>query len=189
MQVQAPGISIYAKPWSNCRWAFLVDMNGVRVGQSKFFIISSFLILSMACGTKPPASALAEFYVHDGAEDQLMDPLILAGDKVVPLVIERVKDKDMPRRRYAIAFLGNGSYRQALPVLQQILQDSTEADYYRGDALQSIYQIDPRLGTTYAQNYQTGIDYVGSIAKGIIAGDRSLKKRRSYWEAWWARHD
>ena len=171
------------------RWVFLVDMNGVRIRQGKFSIIIFLVMLTVACGGKSPESVLAEFYVYGGAEDQLMDPLILAGDGVVPLVIEKVKDKNMPRRRYAIGFLGNGSYRESLLVLQQILQDGTEKDYFRGDALQSIYQIDTQLGTDYAQKYQAEQDYVGRIAKEILAGDSSLNERRSYWDAWWGRHD
>ncbi len=157
--------------------------------QIRFLTIIFFTMLTMACGAKSPESILAEFYVNKGAEDQLIDPLILAGDRVVPLVIEKVKDKDMPRRRYAIGFLGNGSYRQALPVLQQILQNRTERDYFRGDALQSIYQIDTQLGTDCAQRYQDGNDYVSRIAKKILTGDSSLKERRSYWDAWWGRHN
>jgi hypothetical protein len=138
-----------------------------------------------ACGAKSPEAALAEFYEYNGMEEQLMDPLIRAGDGVVPLVIEKVKDKNMPRRRYAIGFLGNGSYRQALPVLQQILQDTTDEDYFRGDALQSIYQIDEPLGVSYAQRYQGESDYVGRIAKEILAGGSRLRERRTTWLRGW----
>jgi hypothetical protein len=145
-----------------------------------------FLVtLTSACGAKSPEAALAEFYEYDGMEEQLMDPLILSGDKVVPLVIEKVNDKNMPRRRYAIGFLGNGSYRQALPVLQQILEDTTEKDYFRGDALQSIYQIDGPLGVSYAQRYQGESDHVGRIAKEILAGSSWLKERRTIWTRGW----
>jgi len=49
------------------------------------------------------------------AEDQLMDPLLLAGDDVVPLVIDELPDKEMRLRRYAIGFLGNGRHTPALP--------------------------------------------------------------------------
>lgn len=146
---------------------------------SKFSTAVLLVMLSAACGAKSPEAALAEFYEYDGMEGQLMDPLIRAGDKVVPLVIEKVRDKNMPRRRYAIGFLGNGSYRQALPVLQQILQDTTEEDYFRGDALQSIYQIDESLGVSYAQRYQGESNYVGKIAGEILAGSSWLKERRT----------
>jgi len=149
--------------------------------RSRFSTTVLLVMLSVACGAKSPEAALAEFYEYDGMEEQLMDPLIRAGEKVVPLVIEKVKDKNMPRRRYAIGFLGNGAYRQALPVLQQILQDTTEEDYFRGDALQSIYQIDESLGVSYARKYQGESNYVGKIAKDILAGSSWLKERRTAW--------
>lgn len=144
-------------------------------------ILLTFIV--SACTTKSPQAALEEFYTYDGAEDMLMDPLILAGEDVVPLVIEKIKDKNMPRRRYAIGFLGNGEYRQALPVLQQILQDETEKDYFRGDALQSIYMIDEPLGVELAQQHTGESNFVGWIAKSILKGEEWLKLRRSYSDA------
>ena len=55
-----------------------------------------------------PDEALKDFYdAGDRAEDQLMDPLILTGRSVVPLVLKELPNKDMRPRRYAIGFLGN----------------------------------------------------------------------------------
>lgn len=154
-------------------------------------------VLIPACAAKSPhaafeqspQTALEQFYTYDGAEDMLMDPLILAGERVVPLVLEKVRDKNMPRRRYAISFLGNGSYRPALPVLQQILQDETEIDYFRADALESVYKIDESLGKEQARKYLDENNYVGHIAKRIIEGDELLKLRRSYLDAFRGWHD
>jgi hypothetical protein len=136
-----------------------------------------------------PEAALARFYAHDGAEDQLMDPLILAGDKVVSLVIREAARQGMDRRRYAIRFLGNGSYPQALPVLERILADPAEEEYYRGDALRAIYQINPALGTRYARQYHERKDYLGQIADAVLGGDDYVKMRRSYQDALLGRHE
>jgi hypothetical protein len=58
-----------------------------------------------------PDEALKDFYnAQDRAEDQIIDPLILAGNDVVPLVINELSNKEMRLRRYAIALLGNGRY-------------------------------------------------------------------------------
>ncbi len=127
--------------------------------------------------------ALKRFYDSNGPEDTLMDPLIKAGSAVVPLVLKEVKNKNMPRRRYAIAFLGNGSYREALPVLEAILNDPTEEDYIRGDALQSIYMIDQVRSKEFAQTYGKNEDYLGDVSRRIIKGDNQLNKRRSYLDA------
>lgn len=133
--------------------------------------------------TPPPEDALQHFYVYQGSEDMLMDPLILAGDKVVPLVLDKVKDKNMTRRRYAIGFLGNGAYTQAIPELKKILQDKAEDEVIRGDALQAIYQIDESLGLKYALEYKDISGFLGQVSADVLNGETYLKKRRSYFEA------
>lgn len=156
-----------------------------------------FMILLTGCRTVnvtrsrqlSPEAALEAFYKNNGPEDTLMDPLILAGERVVPLVTKEVKNKEMPRRRYAIAFLGNGSYREALPVLQTIVQDSSEADYFRGDALISIYQIDETLGRELAQKYNGEENALGNVSNRVLTGDTELKGRRSYLDAVAGKHD
>lgn len=153
------------------------------------YAIILLAIFLVSCGSKSPETTLAEFYSYAGAEDQLLDPLILEGDKVVPLVMEKIQYKDMPRRRYAISFLGNGSYRESLPVLQQILGDKAEPDHFRCSALQSIFQIDVQLGTTYAEKFQVENDCLGEMAKAILAKDTWIDRRRSYLDAWLGLHD
>jgi hypothetical protein len=95
------------------------------------------------------------------AEDMLMDPLILAREEVVPLVIREVRNKNMPRRRYAILFLGNGSYKQALPVFEEILKDSSEDELFRGDASVAIFLIDETRGRKYAMDYSNDKTFLG----------------------------
>ena len=136
-----------------------------------------------------PEGTLERFYHNEGPEDTLMDPLILAGNAVVRVVIERVKDKKMPRRRYAIGFLGNGSYSQALPALQTILQDSSEIDYFRSDALHSIYQIDGALGLKYAQSYRNESNDLGRVSQDLLSQKRFVPSRRTYLDALLGRHD
>jgi hypothetical protein len=161
----------------------------MKANPNKLVVIAFLVLLCMACGARSPETALEEFYFYKGAEDQLMDPLILAGRKVVPLVIEKIKDRNMPRRRYAIGFLGNGSYEAALPVLQEILQDNTEDAHFRGDALQAVYEIDKQLGANYAKKYESQEDYFGRAARDMLKTNSSLRESRSYWDAWVGRHD
>ena len=123
------------------------------------------------------------------AEDMLMDPLILAGDRVVPLVIREVKNPQMPRRRYAISFLGNGAYREALPVLQHILLNEGEVEYFRGDALLAIFRIDPSSGDRHANKFRNRKDYLGQVAKDIIQRDDFIYYRRSYQNALIGKHE
>jgi hypothetical protein len=147
------------------------------------------LVRDVVLRSASPQEALQQFYSYRGAEDMLMDPLILAGDEVVTLVKEKVKDKQMVRRRYAIGFLGNGAYREALPELQGILQDHSERDIFRGDALEAIYMIDSSFGLKHARNYQQESNYLGQVANDILLHPNYFTHRRSYFEALMGAHD
>jgi hypothetical protein len=81
-----------------------------------------------------PAEAVKSFYEREVAEDQLMDPLILAGPDVIPLLEQDLRDPNVPRRRYAIGAVGDIGDKSALPTLRKILEDRSEVDYIRCDA-------------------------------------------------------
>jgi nitrogen fixation-related uncharacterized protein len=133
---------------------------------------------------RDPKEALQDFYeAEERAEDQLMDPLILNGRRVVPLAIAEVPNKEMKHRRYAIGFLGNGQYRDALPVLEQILADETELYYFRVDALEGIFRISPVRARELASRHVKGKDLLGRIAQEIEAGGSPGSWARSYWQA------
>jgi len=155
-------------------------------------IVLIFIPLGFSCQSKinsqtrefiPPQTAMEKFYGFEGKEKELMDPLILAGEPVVPLVIEAIKNQEMPKRRYAIGFLGNGEYKQALPVLEEILKNPDEKDYFRGDALLAIYQVDKELGIKYAKEQEQSKNPVGEIAKDILSNASYINERRSYPDA------
>ncbi len=133
--------------------------------------------------SRPSAEAvMADFYSSDSVEEMLMDPLILNADIVAPHVIVEIQNKDMPRRRYAIGFLGNEKVESTLPVLRSILNDSTELDVFRADALESIYQIDHVEGKHQAQNFSARQDHLGYIARGLLDGSH-VPFQRSKWQA------
>lgn len=160
-------------------------------------IVSMSLSVWWTLQVKPwrsPQEVLADFKNPTGvrAEDMLADPLILAGDKVLPLILEEVKNPEMRLRRYAIFFLGNGRFRDALSVLETIVINDFESDIARGEALGSIYQIDPQLAERYAHQYVSRSDYLGKMAKAVM-GERAyfmyLPERRSYLKALRGAHD
>ncbi len=137
-----------------------------------------------------PNEALKDFYeAKDRAEDQLMDPLILAGNRVVSLVINEIPNREMRLRRYAISFLGNGRYPEALPSLETILRDESEIHYFRADALQAIYQISDARAKELAPLYVNGHQLLGRVAKDIVSGKNPVYFERSYWEAFWHVHN
>ncbi len=130
-----------------------------------------------------------DFYLNDAgrAEDMLMDPLILHTDLVKDRVIAEVVDRTIPKRLYAIGFLGVAGVTEALPVLRTILADESEEDTFRRVALTSIYQISPEEGLTLAKQYQARSDDLGSAAGEIVDGSARIFTR-TYWEAFWGRH-
>ena len=114
---------------------------------------------------------MADFHKAEGrAEDMLMDPLILHADLVKRRVINDIKNPEMDKRRYAIAFLGNENILEAIPVLETILNTESEKDYFRGDALESIFRIDETKGHQLASKHSARQDYLGRIARGLLDG-------------------
>ncbi len=86
------------------------------------------------------------FYFCASSENALIDVLYRAGPKMVPSIAEAILDRDMYARRYAISAVGLLRQPEALPVLFQILEDESETDYFRSDALEAIYVIDSGSG-------------------------------------------
>ncbi len=139
---------------------------------------------------RDPAAALADFHTGtDRAEDQLTDPLILNGRRVVPLVLAELPDKNMDKRRYAIGFLGVGGYAEALPALQGILSDESELNYFRADALEAIQLISPEDAKEVASRYVDADELLGDVAKNVVAGHAPMYTDRSWWHAFLHWHD
>lgn len=130
-----------------------------------------------------PESVFADFcHSKSRAEDMLIDPLLLHANRVAPLVIVEIENKDMPRRRYAIGFLGQAGRHEALPILRRILADSAEADYFRADALQAINLIDPVEGNRLALDFLSSSNLLGHVARRMRDGSLA-QPRRTYWQA------
>jgi len=108
------------------------------------------------------------FYVGGDHEPDIDDPLIARGRSMVPSICEAIRHKDMKRRRYAIGALGYIGDKRALPTLEAILKDSAEIDYFRGDALHSIYQLDRKLGLRYAKQYQHENEYLTMLSGAVL---------------------
>jgi hypothetical protein len=51
--------------------------------------------------------------------------------------------------------------------LRSILSNTAEEEYFRADALKSIYQIDPELGRKLAPQFQNSGEYFGMVARTI----------------------
>ncbi len=141
-----------------------------RIIQLTFLVVSG-LCLWIFFDSQPSVDRImADFHRAEGrSEDMIMDPLILHADLVKKRVIEDIKNPQMDKRRYAIAFLGNERIREALPVLEAIVNSESEQDYIRGDALESLVMIDEARGRALARSYSTRQDYLGRVARRSLS--------------------
>src|SRR5687768_7995035 len=120
---------------------------------------------------RPPHAAFDDFVrAEDRAEDQLTDPLVLAGPRVRPLVLSAVRDRDFKLRRYGIGYLGCSAYTPASPTFRVILHDESEEDYFRADALEALWSINSKEGRALAGAYSSRTDFLGQAARGILTG-------------------
>lgn len=126
--------------------------------------------------------AIEEFLTIEEAESFMVLPLCKAGEKVIPLLLEKIKDKNMERRRYAIGFLGVYDNRKSIPLLQTILKDEAEKEYFRGDALESLHLLDENLGKDFAIVNERREDFLGKISREIleITNYATYRRERRY---------
>jgi HEAT repeat protein len=113
------------------------------------------------------AATWKTFYAGD-YEAELMTPLIEAGRAMVPAVMEAIDHQDMRLRRYAIGALGHLEDERAVAPLTAILADESEEEYFRGDALVAIYQIDQSEGTELAKKYAGQGDTMKVSSEAIL---------------------
>ena len=112
------------------------------------------------------AKAWRAFYSGDH-EEELALPLIKAGPAMAPAIIEAISHKDMRLRRYAISALAYLKDRKAVEPLTKIVKDKSEEDYFRGDALHSIYILNRKLGEQLAKDFAGQGDNLKMIADAI----------------------
>lgn len=140
-----------------------------------------------------PELALKAFYEREVAEDQIMDPLILAGPNVIPLLEKEVVNPDMPNRRYAIGALGNLGSKAALPTLEKLAGTKSEVDYIRCDSLTAIGMIDHQEGLRIANSVKgEGLQCLSEIADNLDRDYAQWLKlnapKRTYFEALLGKH-
>jgi HEAT repeat protein len=140
-----------------------------------------------------PKRAIHIFYTRECAEDQNMYPLIIAGKRVIPYLIEEIKNPEMYKRRYAIGALGLIGDTKVIPFLEKLLDDESEICYFRYDALVSIATIDFEYAKKLANKYvDKKIEMVSELSKELLTDAQRVKKRfykPTLWDAIFDRHD
>ncbi len=139
---------------------------------------------------RDPADAMRDFLDGRGRfEDQLTDPLVLAGPRVRPLVLSAIADREMKHRRYALSYLGCAGYAPAREPLRRILSDETERDYFRADALEALWRLDQTEGNALALACRSREDLLGQMAERLIDAGRPWAECRSWFAALTRRHE
>jgi hypothetical protein len=153
---------------------FLLRVLAAVAGLAILCVLIFFLIRA---SYPSPEAALAAFYKGSpGFECNIADPLRNDGRRVVPLVLRDLPDKSMRYRRYAIGFLGEHRYVEALPVLERILADITEKDYFRADALLAIYEIAPVRAQSLVTSVENPTGLLDRVVKAIGRGESAVKE-------------
>jgi hypothetical protein len=142
---------------------------------------------------KSPEVALQTFYEREVAEDQIMDPLILAGPGVLPLLEKEVARADMPNRRYAIGALGNLGSKASLPTLEKLARSTVEIDFIRCDALTAIAMIDHQQGLRVGNGVRGSgpaclSEIADHLARDYAEWLKSNAPRRTFFQALVGRH-
>jgi signal transduction histidine kinase len=75
-------------------------------------------------------------------EPLIVKPIEEAGYEIGPLLTEKIKDKKMKSRRYAILGLQKIDYQPATELMGEILFDNSELEFYRADAYGTLKYFD-----------------------------------------------
>ena len=116
-----------------------------------------------------PEAAFHEFQTSQQKESFIVAPLCAAGEVVVPLVTEKIKDKNLDRRIYAIGFLGTAESKIPVDALERIVMDETEGEGYRSEALRSLFLVDEIRGRATGLKFTERSGSLGKVANEVIA--------------------
>ncbi|MEM5794869.1 MAG: hypothetical protein AAGU23_01145 [Bacillota bacterium] len=140
-----------------------------------------------------PENILNRFYTEQGlAVDQVVDSLILGGPKVLPLLECKILNRETPRRVYAIYALSDLGNNDSIPSLEYILQDKNEEENFRVAALLAIASINLPYAQKIAPQYLNDTTNIAKYAYKVLNPDSELRillDKRSYWDAFFHRHD
>lgn len=149
--------------------------------------IALVVLLAAGCQrTADPGAALARFYANDGPECTIKVQLFEATPEVIPFVIDAIGDPRMPKRRYAIGYLGEVGAVGATGQLLAIIENGAEKDYFRADALASLQAIDPLRAHDVARKLVAPPGLLGDVSREIGTG-RIVGRSKSPWQRFWER--
>lgn len=94
------------------------------------------------------------FHNQSVAEGYIVRPIEEAGYKIGPILTEKIKDKEMKSRRYAILGLQKIDYQPATDLMGQILFDNYELEVYRADAYETLKTFDNEISNKLIREFR-----------------------------------
>ncbi|GAA4369833.1 hypothetical protein GCM10023185_43830 [Hymenobacter saemangeumensis] len=94
------------------------------------------------------------FVSQSVAEEYLQRPIEEAGYYIGPILTEKIEDRQMEFRRYAISGLGDINYKPATKMLGQILVDKTEVEWIRADAYVALTKFNTASARKILRDFQ-----------------------------------
>lgn len=82
------------------------------------------------------------FHNQSVAEGYIIRPIEEAGYEIGPILTEKIEEKDMKYRRYAILGLQKIDYQPATELMGKLLFDTSELEVYRADANETLKTFD-----------------------------------------------
>lgn len=116
-----------------------------------------FLFAGQVIDKKCAFSYYVVFINQSVSESLLENPIKEAGYHIGPILTEKIKDKQMELRRYAINGLGEIKYKPATGTLSKILTDKTEPDYLRADAFVTLQKFDTKTSNKILSDFRKAV--------------------------------
>jgi hypothetical protein len=94
------------------------------------------------------------FHNQSVAEGYIVRPIEEAGKEIGPILTEKINDKEMKSRRYAILGLQKIDYQPATELMGQILFDKSEFEVYRADAYETLKRFDSEISNKLIREFR-----------------------------------
>ena len=94
------------------------------------------------------------FHNQSVAEGYIVDPIEEAGYEIGPLLTEKIADKEMKYRRYAILGLQKIDYQPATELMGEILFDTSEFEVFRADAYETLRAFDNGQANKFLEEFR-----------------------------------
>ena len=100
------------------------------------------------------------------AEGYIVDPIEVAGYEIGPILTEKIENKKMKYRVYAMLGLQKLNYKPAIETMAKILHDSSESVGYRANAYEFLRTVETKNSKQVIKDYQTTA--TDSIKKEVV---------------------